>query len=273
MGGQAKGSMMTAIKSIRGRPWWMGLEGERLYQQRDWLYQKYVVEGLTCREVGALEGVSRTTISKYARRLLGEGASQERQERITEQKCRIAEQKRRAERKARLRQAKPQQTLEERRPNFYVFRDAPEGYKQCYYCSAILPLSRFRANKHIKDGHDNWCRECQRANRHEQNKRHAAKRHARRTRRKALEGSFTQEQWNALCALSGGICPCCKLPCTDFTVDHITPTTWPKATNDITNIQPLCAPCNSAKRNLHATDYRTETMKRWAEQQGVLDSP
>ena len=67
------------------------------------------------------------------------------------------------------------------------------------------------------------------------------------------EGTHTQGKWIALCRRYRWRCVCCgrRGP---LTKDHIIPIS--KGGSDhITNIQPLCQPCNSSK-GTQATDYR-----------------
>ncbi len=81
-----------------------------------------------------------------------------------------------------------------------------------------------------------------------------------------LEGHYTAEQFIELCNLADNECVCCG-GVQKLTVDHIIPITWENSNNFITNIQPLCKPCNSSKGNHHATDYRSEEIKEWSEEQ------
>ena len=79
---------------------------------------------------------------------------------------------------------------------------------------------------------------------------------ARRARKKAAEGSHTEAEWLALKEQYSHTCLRCgkRSPETTLTRDHVVPLT--KGGSDwITNIQPLCAVCNSSKGN-KATDYR-----------------
>lgn len=78
--------------------------------------------------------------------------------------------------------------------------------------------------------------------------------HRRRAVESAVQGSFTGEEWAELCAYYDNRCVCCNKSDV-LTMDHIIPITWPGTSNYISNIQPLCKSCNSAKRNLHATNY------------------
>lgn len=72
-------------------------------------------------------------------------------------------------------------------------------------------------------------------------------------RRKGAGGSYTVEQWSALCLWFGGQCLGCGRK-TKLEVDHVVPLTH-GGSNDITNLQPLCRSCNASK-NAKDTDYR-----------------
>lgn len=66
-----------------------------------------------------------------------------------------------------------------------------------------------------------------------------------KARKKAAEGSFTDEQWLALCAEYGQRCAYCgeeKL----LETDHVVPITK-GGTNWISNIVPACKNCNASK--------------------------
>lgn len=68
-------------------------------------------------------------------------------------------------------------------------------------------------------------------------------------RRRKVEGSFTVEQWEAKKVEFKHRCPACGTRENEkmLTVDHIVPTIK-GGTNDISNIQPLCATCNFRKQ-------------------------
>jgi 5-methylcytosine-specific restriction endonuclease McrA len=66
-------------------------------------------------------------------------------------------------------------------------------------------------------------------------------------------GSFTLEEWQALCELYGNRCLACG-ESKPLTVDHVIPR-FKGGTNDISNLQPLCRNCNSRK-GTKTTDYR-----------------
>jgi len=77
--------------------------------------------------------------------------------------------------------------------------------------------------------------------------------HKRRARKTGNGGSFTEQEWQALCARFENRC----LRCGEhkpLTADHVLPLSRGGDSN-ITNIQPLCGPCNSSK-GTRFIDYR-----------------
>lgn len=77
----------------------------------------------------------------------------------------------------------------------------------------------------------------------------------RRTRITEAGGSFTLQEWRDLCKKHGNRCLRCNKR-RKLTPDHVVPVSK-GGTSDISNIQPLCKPCNSAKKT-KSTDYRKE---------------
>lgn len=75
-----------------------------------------------------------------------------------------------------------------------------------------------------------------------------------RHRQTKLRGSFTLQEWRALCAYYDHRCLCCgeRKP---LTIDHVIPISKGGA-NTIDNIQPLCDYCNKSKQD-KSIDYRT----------------
>lgn len=69
------------------------------------------------------------------------------------------------------------------------------------------------------------------------------------------EGSFTYEEWQKKLDEYKGCCAYCgKLLGKDLTIDHVIPIIK-GGTNDITNLVPCCARCNSRKRSKSAEEY------------------
>lgn len=87
----------------------------------------------------------------------------------------------------------------------------------------------------------------------EERKRHLRYEHTRRARKLANGGSYTQEEWQALCGYYGNKCLACGGQ-DPLTVDHVIPISK-GGSNDISNIQPLCKRCNDIKYD-KTTDYR-----------------
>jgi 5-methylcytosine-specific restriction endonuclease McrA len=69
-------------------------------------------------------------------------------------------------------------------------------------------------------------------------------------------GTFTQDEWQALCNYYGNKCLCCGRGDAPLTVDHIVPLTR-RGRNTIDNLQPLCGTCNTRK-NARTIDYRPD---------------
>lgn len=80
----------------------------------------------------------------------------------------------------------------------------------------------------------------------------------RRCRLLRAEGKHTAAQWQALKAHYGNRCLCCGRPEMEVALhrDHVIPLTR-GGSNWISNIQPLCKECNSAKGE-KSTDYRPD---------------
>lgn len=79
----------------------------------------------------------------------------------------------------------------------------------------------------------------------------------RRARLRSAPGSFTGDEWVALCELYDFTCLGClkRVGYNFLTVDHVVPLSM-GGTNWLYNLQPLCGSCNSSKHAKHI-DYRT----------------
>lgn len=67
-------------------------------------------------------------------------------------------------------------------------------------------------------------------------------------------GTYTNAEWNELCARYNHRCLCCG-ESRPLTIDHIVPISQ-GGSNTIDNLQPLCRSCNSRKNN-RVIDYRS----------------
>lgn len=78
----------------------------------------------------------------------------------------------------------------------------------------------------------------------------------RRARIAGNGGEMTVEEWNAILDFYGHKCLCCGKSDVKMTIDHVIPI-FHGGKHSADNVQPLCGPCNSRKKNKHI-DYRKE---------------
>lgn len=152
------------------------------------------------------------------------------------------------------------------------------GKKQCLNCSRLYNAEYYQKNKERRKKES---REYYRANndkttkyyqdnkqrfadnqkrtqlirRRRKPEKHRSYSAKRRTQKTEAGGSFTAAEWVDLCRQYGWKCLACGRSNRKLTVDHIIPISRGGGSN-ISNIQPLCKPCNSSKGNYHTTDYR-----------------
>ena len=163
------------------------------------------------------------------------------------------------------------------------------GKRRCAACAEVKPLDEFHVEKHGRLGRNYTCKLCvcsvkakamklrraadperhreavrRQQRRPDWNERRRAKctpesikaQNSRRMARLSkAPGSFTSDEWLALCDKYANVCLRCwsKGP---LEPDHVIPLSWEGSRNDIGNIQPLCRSCNAAKGNRNAEDYR-----------------
>lgn len=84
---------------------------------------------------------------------------------------------------------------------------------------------------------------------------HRAHEAKRRAAKAGNGGSFTPEEWAALCEKFGHRCACCDASA-PLSADHVIPVTK-GGPSSIDNIQPLCTPCN-CRKGVQIIDYRPE---------------
>jgi len=145
--------------------------------------------------------------------------------------------------------------------------------KKCYRCKQRKTIDQFGKYKRSKDGLRWCCKVCQRERDRNFYRIHskerierlrwyyasrpdvkAAKNHRRRTRKVGNGGSFTAIEWHELCKKYDNRCLACGRDDVTLTVDHVVPLVH-GGSNDISNIQPLCFPCNAHKHTA-IIDYR-----------------
>ena len=78
----------------------------------------------------------------------------------------------------------------------------------------------------------------------------------RRARLEANGGTLTVEEWNDILDFYGHKCLCCGRTDVKLTIDHVIPT-FHGGKHCAENVQPLCGPCNSRKKD-KVIDYRKE---------------
>lgn len=148
--------------------------------------------------------------------------------------------------------------------------------KVCSSCGDYKPWGDYYKNKKAKDGHYSRCKSChnestrrwQRANpeRHRANvgawqranperaaslRRDANRRY--RQRQRDAVGSHTEQEWESLRDRYGR-CLCCGRTDRPLERDHVVPLSQ-GGDDTIDNLQPLCHPCNTTKRD-KIIDYR-----------------
>lgn len=69
-------------------------------------------------------------------------------------------------------------------------------------------------------------------------------------------GDLSIEEWNAVLDFYGHRCLCCGRDDVKLTIDHVIPI-FHGGKHTADNVQPLCGPCNSRKKDKHI-DYRKE---------------
>ncbi len=166
-------------------------------------------------------------------------------------------------------------------------------FKTCVGCNVTKPISAFGIGRREADGVQPYCKNCRKAYRYANKgrevqrviewqrrnpERHYQKQllwdkrniervreigrlaeNRRRTRKTQAGGSFTAEEWDALCVRHDHRCVACGEQ-KKLTADHIMPVSKGGSSN-IENIQPLCQSCNSRKGD-KVIDYRA----RWETQ-------
>ena len=164
----------------------------------------------------------------------------------------------------------------------WAARHPEEGKKFCRACGQVKNLEDFKKTPHSPDGRHSKCKMClypmETARRqknvdyyrakdklwreqHRDSVRLMSLRYQHRRRAQIFEtgGDYSNDQWLALCEQYGNKCLACGEHKGKLTADHVIPLSR-GGSNDITNIQPLCASCNSRKHD-QIKDYRPEPVR------------
>lgn len=138
--------------------------------------------------------------------------------------------------------------------------------KECSACETWKPLEEYHRRRDGVGGRQDRCKECRATSNTKRRKggryysAQVIARLRRRAREKGRAGTFTEEEFILLAAVYGGTCldPGCAGGYEKLVKDHVVPISWEEGHNRISNIQPLCGPCNGRKSNNHAEDYRPD---------------
>jgi predicted restriction endonuclease len=123
------------------------------------------------------------------------------------------------------------------------------SYTACGWCGLTKELSEFY------DGR--WGKKWAEDNPDKVRSAKANNRRKRRAARHASSGSFTAEEFRALCERYGSRCLACGDTEAVLEADHVVPLIK-GGSDDIGNIQPLCGSCNR-KKFVNIVDYRSNT--------------
>jgi 5-methylcytosine-specific restriction endonuclease McrA len=132
------------------------------------------------------------------------------------------------------------------------------GKKYCPRCREEKLVADFPSDKSSKDGLSGYCKKCRTVGALDWVSRNLPKKLSNNRRRQLdkinTEGFHTEEEWTELKNMYHNACLKCGATNVVLTRDHIVPPAL-GGTDWISNIQPLCRPCNSSKGQ-STVDYR-----------------
>lgn len=130
---------------------------------------------------------------------------------------------------------------------------------RCRWCKEIKPDTEFppKSPHRLVKGPLMGCLQCRGERPRFTNAIRSSAKRVARANKDGDGGEFTAGQWAGLRSATDYTCLRCgkKEPEISLTVDHIIPISK-GGSSEISNIQPLCGPCNAAKQT-DSTDYRT----------------
>jgi 5-methylcytosine-specific restriction endonuclease McrA len=113
-----------------------------------------------------------------------------------------------------------------------------------------------------RETHQERWKEYHRVHKQNHRKQYAIHQANRRAHKAQAKGSFTPQEWEALCSYYDYTCLRCgkREPEIKLTVDHVVPLSLGGA-NSIDNLQPLCSSCNTSKHT-KTIDYREKFCRK-----------
>lgn len=123
------------------------------------------------------------------------------------------------------------------------------GLKYCGKCGLCKPMDAYSKDKSKADGLMSQCRPCRRIIEAPK----VARKNRERQHKKRISGKHTAEQWAEVLERYNYQCLCCG-SADNIQKDHIMPIAL-DGTDNIDNLQPLCATCNN-KKGARYIDYR-----------------
>lgn len=122
--------------------------------------------------------------------------------------------------------------------------------KCCGYCGLCKDVSCYSKDKSKADGLMSQCRACRRIIEAPK----VARKNRERQHKRQIAGKHTAQEWQALLDHYNHRCLCCGST-DNIQKDHVMPLAL-NGTDNIDNLQPLCATCNNRKGATHI-DYRS----------------
>lgn len=136
-----------------------------------------------------------------------------------------------------------------KRRHAVAYAKNPEHYRENRYAwAAANPEKVLASAKKFRDSHPTYVKDWKDANRDHVNMAHRVRTHMLRG-----AGILTEEDWVAVLEEFGSRCLAC-FSTAPVTIDHVIPIIKGGA-NSVSNVQPLCQPCNS-KKYVKIIDYR-----------------
>lgn len=126
---------------------------------------------------------------------------------------------------------------------------ADYGCRYCPSCMLVLSVDKFAVCNSRRTGYESTCRKCKNKARRPKTDKNSRQ----RQQRISIQGRHTNEEWQAVLIKYNHQCLCCG-SVENIQKDHVMPVSM-HGTDNIDNLQPLCATCNN-KKGATYHDYR-----------------